>query len=99
MVRGFRTKHDFVFDDSKSHFLSLHYYLSSHEKKHLSITPLMHYKKYLSAGDDAKLLLAMLPPNNVQLYIFGRSGDWEAFVKESTLDQVHTLTLWPGEEN
>ena len=57
----------------------------------------MHYKEYLSAGDDAKLLLAMLPPNNVKLYIFGRSGDWEAFVEELTFDPVHTLTLWPGE--
>ena len=57
----------------------------------------MHYKEYLSAGDDAKLLLAMLPPNNVKLYIFGRNGDWEAFVEELTFDPVHTLTLWPGE--
>jgi hypothetical protein len=57
----------------------------------------MHYKEYLSAGDDAKLLLAMLPPNNVKLYIFGRNGDWEAFVEELSFDPVHTLTLWPGE--
>jgi hypothetical protein len=57
----------------------------------------MHYKEYLSAGDDAKLLLAMLPPSNVKLYIFGRSGDWEAFVEELSFDPVHTLTLWPGE--
>jgi hypothetical protein len=57
----------------------------------------MHYKEYLSAGDDAKLLLAMLPPTNVKLYIFGQSGDWQAFEEEVSLDPMHTLTLWPGE--
>lgn len=58
---------------------------------------LMHYKEYLSAGDDAKLLPAMLPPRNVKLFVFGREGDWQAFVEEISLDPRHTLTLWPGD--
>ncbi|KAL3811190.1 hypothetical protein ACHAXA_002754 [Cyclostephanos tholiformis] len=58
---------------------------------------LMHYKEYLSAGDDAKLLPAMLPPRNVKVFIFGRKGDWQAFEEELSLDPIHTLTLWPGE--
>ena len=32
---------------------------------------LMHYREYLSAGDDAKLLLAMLPSS--QNFIFGQA--------------------------
>lgn len=58
---------------------------------------LMHYKEYLSAGDDAKLLPAMLPPRNVKLFVYGREGDWQAFVEEISSDPIHTLTLWPGD--
>ena len=58
---------------------------------------LMHYKEYLSAGDDAKLLLAMLPPRNAKLFVFGRIGDWQAFEEELSSDPMHTLTLWPGD--
>lgn len=58
---------------------------------------LMHYKEYLSTGDDAKLILAMLPPNQAELFVFGKQGDWERFEKEITIDPVHTMTLWPGE--
>ena len=36
---------------------------------------LMHHKEYLKAGDDAKLLLAMLPAERTELYVFGRRGD------------------------
>lgn len=101
-----------MFDNSKSHFI-LHLSslksicpllptLSAFNDQTLSLSNvrfviLMHYKEYLSAGDDAKLLLAMLPLNNAKLYIFGRKGDWQAFEEELTLDPVHTLTLWPGE--
>ena len=58
---------------------------------------LMHHKEYLSAGDDAKLLLAMLPPRNAKLFVFGRIGDWQAFEEELSSDPMHTLTLWPGD--
>ena len=58
---------------------------------------LMHYKEYLSAGDDAKLLLAMLPPRNAKLFVFGRGGDWQALEEELASDPTHTLTLWPGD--
>jgi DTW domain-containing protein YfiP len=58
---------------------------------------LMHHKEYLSAGDDAKLLLAMLPPENAKLFVFGRIGDWQAFEDEVSKDPIHTVTLWPGE--
>jgi DTW domain-containing protein YfiP len=46
----------------------------------VKVLVLMHYKEYLSAGNDAKLLLAMLPCT--ELFIFGRKGDWEKFETE-----------------
>jgi DTW domain-containing protein YfiP len=58
----------------------------------------MHHKEHFSAGDDAKLLLAMLPQANAELFVFGREGDWARFSAETSVDPVHTLTLWPGEE-
>ncbi len=61
---------------------------------------LMHYKEYLSAGNDAKLLLALLPgkQQRSQLYIFGRAGDWEKFQQECAMDPDHTILLWPAEK-
>jgi hypothetical protein len=56
----------------------------------------MHYKEYYSAGDDAKLLLAQLP--NVELFIFGKEGEWERFESELSIDPTHNLVLWPGED-
>ena len=77
-----------------------------HEKqsRRTSILPIkvllmMHYKEYMSAGNDAKLLLKMLPKDNIQLYIFGKYGDWEKFEKECQIDPQHTLTLWPNEDS
>jgi DTW domain-containing protein YfiP len=58
---------------------------------------LMHYKEYFSAGNDAKLLLAMMPEPLKQLFIFGKEGDWEKFEAECTLDSHHTILLWPAE--
>lgn len=58
---------------------------------------LMHYKEYLSAGDDAKLLLAMLPKANAEIFVFGKEGEWDRFQRECAKDPVHTLTLWPGQ--
>ena len=62
----------------------------------IQVIVLMHHKEYLSAGDDAKLLLRMLPDNS-KLFVFGRTGDWELFEEECAIDPVHTLTLWPTE--
>jgi len=59
---------------------------------------LMHYKEYFSAGNDAKLLLAMMPESLKQLFIFGKEGDWEKFEAECTLDPHHTILLWPAED-
>lgn len=59
------------------------------------ILVLMHYREFLSAGDDAKLILAMLP-SQAKSYIFGRKGAVEELVAEMALDPRHTLILWPG---
>lgn len=59
---------------------------------------LMHSVEFMSAGDDAKLLPAMLPAENSSLFVFGRAGDWERFEAELAVDPAHTLTLWPGED-
>mmetsp|Transcript_611 Transcript_611/g.1398 ORF Transcript_611/g.1398 Transcript_611/m.1398 type:complete len:182 (-) Transcript_611:99-644(-) len=53
----------------------------------------MHHKEYLKAGDDAKLLLAMLPAERTELYVFGGGGHLQA---ELRVDPAHTLILWPG---
>ena len=58
---------------------------------------LMHPSEYLNPGDDAKLLLALLPPSHASLYIFGRPGDEDALRAELQRDPAHTLLLWPGE--
>jgi DTW domain-containing protein YfiP len=63
----------------------------------IKVLILMHFREYLSAGDDAKLILAMLPPDQAELFVFGKQGDWERFKAEVAIDPVHTLTLWPGE--
>ena len=57
---------------------------------------LMHHKEYLSAGNTAKFLLAILPKESVELFIFGLEDDWERFQNELSIDPTHTLTLWPG---
>ena len=62
----------------------------------VKILVLMHYKEYFSAGNDAKLLLAMLPCT--ELFIFGKKGDWENFEAEYILDSSHTVILWPSED-
>jgi DTW domain-containing protein YfiP len=69
----------------------------SHPLSNVRFLVLMHHREYLSAGDDAKLLLAMLPPRNVELFVFGREGDWSAFEGELSSDPNHALTLWPGD--
>lgn len=63
----------------------------------VKVLVLMHHKEYLSAGDDAKLLLAALPESQSDLFVFGRSGDWLRLAAELAVDPVHTLLLWPGD--
>jgi DTW domain-containing protein YfiP len=65
----------------------------------IKVIVLMHYKEYFSAGNDAKLMLALLPGKRQrsQLYVFGRNGDWGKFQEECSLDPDHTLLLWPAE--
>ena len=65
----------------------------------IKVIVLMHYKEYFSAGNDAKLLMALLPGKRQrsQLYIFGKKGDWNKFQEECSLDPDHTLLLWPAE--
>ncbi len=59
---------------------------------------LMHYKEYLSAGNDAKLLKALLPDVQSELFIFGKVGEWEKFEAECSVDPSHTILLWPAED-
>ena len=67
----------------------------------IKVIVLMHYKEYYSAGNDAKLMLALLPGKRQrsQLYVFGRNGDWGKFQEECSLDPDHTLLLWPAENS
>lgn len=67
----------------------------------IKVIVLMHYKEYFSAGNDAKLMLALLPGERQrsQLFVFGRKGDWEKFQTECSLDPDHTLLLWPAENS
>ena len=57
---------------------------------------LMHHREYYSAGNTGKILLALLPTDSASLYVYGRSGDWEDFVKDLALCPRRTLVLWPG---
>ena len=63
----------------------------------IKVLVLQHYKEYLSAGDDAKLLLAMLPADRAELYVHGRKGDWDRLEAELSIDPAHCLLLWPGD--
>lgn len=61
---------------------------------------LMHHKEYLNGGNSAKLLLQMLPKHRVDLYLFGRTGDFDKLAEDIRMakDPEHILTLWPGED-
>ena len=60
---------------------------------------LLHHKEYLNAGNSAKVLLSLLPKERIQLYVYGREGDFERLIEEMLVDQEHTLILWPGRES
>lgn len=63
----------------------------------VKVLVLMHHKEYFRASDDAKLLLMMLPPEQVRLFIFGRPGELESLQAEIDEDPMHALLLWPGD--
>jgi len=69
--------------------------LTLHVKVRLLV--LMHQKEYLGAGDNAKLLIAMLPADQARLFVYGRSDDWAAFAAELADDPPHAMLLWPGD--
>ena len=60
---------------------------------------LLHHKEYLNAGNSAKVLLSLLPKEHIQLYVYGREGDFESLMEEMLVDQKRTLMLWPGRES
>jgi DTW domain-containing protein YfiP len=62
----------------------------------VKILVLMHYREFLSAGDDAKLLLALLPPDQVKNYVFGQRNALEQLREELAVNPENTLILWPG---
>jgi DTW domain-containing protein YfiP len=57
---------------------------------------LLHHKEYLNAGNSAKVLLSLLPKEQIELYVYGREGDFDRLIEEILMDRDHTLTLWPG---
>ena len=60
---------------------------------------LMHHKEFWNAGNSAKVLLALLPEKQIQLFVYGRVGDFDQLVKEITMDPEHTMVLWPGRDS
>eukprot|EP00563_Minutocellus_polymorphus_P016781 CAMPEP_0181058990 /NCGR_PEP_ID=MMETSP1070-20121207/21134_1 /TAXON_ID=265543 /ORGANISM="Minutocellus polymorphus, Strain NH13" /LENGTH=304 /DNA_ID=CAMNT_0023138619 /DNA_START=20 /DNA_END=934 /DNA_ORIENTATION=+ len=60
---------------------------------------LLHHKEYLNAGNSAKVLLSLLPKEQIELFVYGREGDFDRLVEEILIDREHTLTLWPGRES
>jgi DTW domain-containing protein YfiP len=57
---------------------------------------LMHYSEFMRPGDDAKLLMAMLPEDRAELFIF--PNDLPRLLAELAIDPVHNLLLWPNED-
>lgn len=57
---------------------------------------LLHHKEVLNAGNSAKVLLSLLPREQIELYVYGREGDFDRLIEEILVDRDHTLTLWPG---
>jgi DTW domain-containing protein YfiP len=65
----------------------------------VKILLLMHHKEYLNAGNSAKNLLALLPEQNIELYLYGKEGDFDSCLDEMMIDQGRrTAILWPCEK-
>mmetsp|Transcript_175 Transcript_175/g.211 ORF Transcript_175/g.211 Transcript_175/m.211 type:complete len:279 (-) Transcript_175:101-937(-) len=73
--------------------------ISSNDLPNVSILLLMHHKEYLNAGNSAKSLLALLPKKCINLYVYGREGDFNECLNEMLVDREHTMILWPGKES
>ena len=64
----------------------------------VKILLLLHHKEYLNAGNSAKSLIALLPKENIELYVYGKVGDFDRCIDEMVIDQGRqTAILWPGE--
>ncbi len=64
----------------------------------VKILLLLHHKEYLNAGNSAKSLIALLPKESIELYVFGKEGDFDRCIDEMMIDRGRqTAILWPGE--
>ena len=64
----------------------------------VKILLLMHHKEYLNAGNSAKSLIALLPEANIELYVYGKEGDFDRCLDEMMINKGRrTACLWPGE--
>lgn len=64
----------------------------------VKILLLLHHKEYLNAGNSAKSLIALLPKENIELYVYGKEGDFDRCIDEMMIDRGRqTAILWPGE--
>ena len=64
----------------------------------VKILLLLHHKEYLNAGNSAKSLIALLPKENIELYVYGKEGDFDRCINEMMIDHGRqTAILWPGE--
>ncbi len=63
----------------------------------VKILLLLHHKEYLNAGNSAKSLIALLPRKNIELYVYGKEGDFDRCIDEMMIDRGRqTAILWPG---
>ena len=66
----------------------------------VKILLLLHHKEYLNAGNSAKSLIALLPKENIELYVYGKEGDFDRCIDEMMIDRgQQTAILWPGENS
>jgi DTW domain-containing protein YfiP len=61
------------------------------------ILVLMHHKEYMSAGNSGKVLSILLPPDQAEIFVYGKEGEMERLEAEINKDPAHALTLWPGD--
>lgn len=60
----------------------------------VKILLLLHHKEYLNAGNSAKSLIALLPEENIELYVYGKEGDFDRCI-----DEMMRLLLGSTEDN
>ncbi|CAB9502820.1 expressed unknown protein [Seminavis robusta] len=69
-------------------------YLQQHQCK-IKLCLLMHHKEYFCAGNSAKILLHLFP-EMTELYLYGKTGEFDRLVEEITQWSTRTMILWPG---